>query len=280
MLSDPTPRLSVVGAGPGDPELLTLKGLRALQSAGAVLYDALVSEELLEFAPPSAVRIFVGKRRNFKKFTQDEINALIVEMAHAHGHVVRLKGGDPFVFGRGFEEMEYAEALGIPATYIPGISSSIAVPGLAGIPVTYRNLSRSFWVITATTSDGSLSPDIHTAAQSGATVVVLMGLAKLPEIAEIFRQAGKGDLPAAVLQNGSLPSAKNVFGTVDNIVQNLEKEKLGSPAVIVLGEVVNGSTDYGFRVNGLRVTGLDTLGIVSSGNPLTRNPQPVNPQPL
>ena len=238
MLSDPTPRLSVVGAGPGDPELLTLKGLRALQSAGAVLYDALVDEELLEYAPASAVRIFVGKRRNFKKFTQDEINALIVEMAREHGHVVRLKGGDPFVFGRGYEEMEYAQSYGIPATYIPGISSSIAVPGLAGIPVTYRNLSRGFWVVTATTSDGSLSPDISVAAQSDATIVVLMGLAKLAEIVGIFRQAGKGNLPAAVLQNGSLPSAKNVFGTVENIVQNVEKEEIKSPSVIVLGEVV------------------------------------------
>lgn len=238
MLSDPTPRLSIVGAGPGDPELLTLKGLKALQSAGAVLYDALVSEELLEYAPTPAVRIFVGKRRNFKKFTQDEINALIVEMAREHGHVVRLKGGDPFVFGRGYEEMEYARSYGIPADYIPGISSSIAVPGLAGIPVTYRNLSRSFWVITATTSDGSLSPDIYTAAQSDATVVVLMGLVKLPEIAAIFRQAGKGNLPAAVLQNGSLPLAKNVFGTVEEIVQNVEKEEIKSPSVIVLGEVV------------------------------------------
>ena len=238
MLSDPTPRLSVVGAGPGDPELITLKGLRALQSAGAVLYDALVSEALLEYTPDTAVRIFVGKRRNFKKFTQDEINALIVEMAREHGHVVRLKGGDPFVFGRGYEEMEYAQSYGIPATYIPGISSSIAVPGLAGIPVTYRNLSRGFWVVTATTSDGSLSPDISVAAQSDATIVVLMGLAKLAEIVGIFRQAGKGNLPAAVLQNGSLPSAKNVFGTVEDIVQNVEKEEIKSPSVIVLGEVV------------------------------------------
>ena len=264
MLSDSTPRLSVVGAGPGDPELLTIKGLKALQSAGAVLYDALVSEALLEHAPVSAVRIFVGKRRNFKKFTQDEINALIVELARQYGHVVRLKGGDPFVFGRGYEEMEYAQSYGIQATYIPGISSSIAVAGLAGIPVTYRNLSRSFWVITATTSDGSLSPDIQVAAGSDATIVVLMGLAKLPEIVEIFRQAGRGDLPVAVLQNGSLPSAKNVFGTVENIVQHIEKETLGSPAVIVLGEVVGLSEVgwfEGFGFEGLKVSGVKVSGL-------------------
>jgi len=238
MLSDPTPRLSVVGAGIGDHELLTLKGLKTLQSAGAVLYDALTNEALLEHAPATAVRVFVGKRRGFKTYTQEEINDLIVSLARQHGHVVRLKGGDPFVFGRGYEEMEYAQSYGIPAEYIPGISSSIAVAGLAGIPVTYRNLSRSFWVITGTTADGSLSPDIHVAASSDATVVVLMGVAKLPEIAAVFHAAGKGDLPVAVLQNGSLPSAKNVFGTVDTIVQQVDKENLGSPAVIVLGEVV------------------------------------------
>ena len=238
MSSERIPRLSVVGAGPGDPDLLTLKGLKALQSAGAVLYDALTNEALLQHAPPAAVRIFVGKRRGFKAFTQDAINALIVDLARQHGHVVRLKGGDPFVFGRGYEEMEYAQSYGVPAEYIPGISSSIAVAGLAGIPVTYRNLSRSFWVVTATTSDGSLSPDIQAAAQTDATVVVLMGLAKLAEIADIFSQAGKADLPVAVLQNGSLPSCKQAFGTVNNIVQQVEKESLGSPAVIVLGEVV------------------------------------------
>jgi len=160
--------------------------------------------------------------------------------------------------------MEYAQSYGIQATYIPGISSSIAVAGLAGIPVTYRNLSRSFWVITATTSDGSLSPDIQVAAGSDATIVVLMGLAKLPEIVEIFRQAGRGDLPVAVLQNGSLPSAKNVFGTVENIVQHIEKETLGSPAVIVLGEVVGLSEVgwfEGFGFEGLKVSGVKVSGL-------------------
>ncbi len=238
MSSEISPRLTLVGAGIGDPELLTLKGLRALQNAGAVLYDALVSEELLAYAPLEAPLVFVGKRRGYKAYGQDEINRLIVELARTHGHVVRLKGGDPFVFGRGFEEIEYAEAEGIPTEYVPGVSSAIAVAGMAGIPVTYRDLSRSFWVVTATTSDGSLSPDIRQAAASDATVVVLMGLSKLPEIAAEFEKAGKGKLPVAVLQNGSLPTAHSVFGTVKSIVQKVETEGIGSPAVIVLGEVV------------------------------------------
>lgn len=230
-------KLTIIGAGPGDPELLTIKGLHALQSADVVLYDALVNPVLLQHAP-NALQLYVGKRRAHKAYSQSEINHMIVEFVQTYGHVVRLKGGDPLVFGRGYEEMEFAQAYGIDTEYIPGISSSIGVPGLAGIPVTHRNLSRSFWVVTATASDGSLSPDIHLAAQSDATVVVLMGLLKLSEIAEIFQKIGKSALPVAVLQDGSLPTAKNVFGTVENIVEVVEKEEIRSPAVIVLGEVV------------------------------------------
>lgn len=230
-------KLTIIGAGPGDPELLTIKGLRALQTADVVLYDALVNPVLLKYAS-DALQIYVGKRRGYKSYTQLEINNMIVEFAQTHGHVVRLKGGDPFVFGRGYEEIEFAQAQGIDCEYIPGISSSIGVPGLAGIPVTHRNLSRSFWVVTATMSDGSLSPDIQHAAQSDATVIVLMGLSKLAEIVEIFQNNDKNELPVAVLQDGSLPTAKNVFGTVDSIIELAENERIGSPAVIVLGEVV------------------------------------------
>jgi uroporphyrin-III C-methyltransferase len=230
-------KLTIIGAGPGDPELLTIKGLRALQTADVVLYDALVNPILLEHAP-TALQLYVGKRRGHKSYSQSEINNMIVELAQTHGQVVRLKGGDPFVFGRGYEEMEFAQAHGIDCEYIPGISSSIGVPGLAGIPVTHRNLSRSFWVVTATASDGSLSPDIHLAAQSDATVVVLMGLNKLVEIVEVFQANGKSELPVAVLQDGSLPTARSVFGTVHSIVQQVDNEQLGSPALIVLGEVV------------------------------------------
>jgi uroporphyrin-III C-methyltransferase len=231
------PRLSLVGAGPGDPDLLTLKALKALQSADVLLYDALVNEALLDHAP-RAVRVFVGKRRGRQAFSQDEINAMAVLYANRYGHVVRLKGGDPFVFGRGFEEMAYAQERGLPVEYVPGISSAIAVPGLAGIPLTHRSASRSFWVLTATTADGSLSPELPAAAASDATVVILMGLARLAEIAAIFSAHGKGGLPVAVLQNGSLPDARDVAGTVDTIVEKVNDHALGSPAVIVLGKCV------------------------------------------
>ncbi len=232
------PRLTVVGAGIGDPDLITLKGVKALRLADVVLYDALVSEELLDYAPPSAVRVYVGKRRGTKAYTQDEINERIVMYAHRCGHVVRLKGGDPFVFGRGMEEMQFAQNQGIAAEYIPGVSSAIAAAGNAGIAVTLRGASRGFWTLTATTDTGELNPEIFTAAQTDATVVILMGLAKLADIAAAFAAAGKSDLPTAVIQNASLPQQHEIFGTVADIVAQVERFGLGSPAVIVVGEVV------------------------------------------
>lgn len=233
-----TPRLTVVGAGIGDPELITLKAIKALRQADVVLYDALVSEELLEYAPSGAARIYVGKRRQHKAFTQDEINELIVGYANDHGHVVRLKGGDPFVFGRGFEEMQYAQNHGVTAEYVPGISSAIAGVGAAGIPVTLRGASRSFWVLTATTDTGALNPEIWTAAQTDATLVILMGLAKIADIAAAFAAAGKNELPIAVIQNATLPSQKVIKGTMADIAAKVSEAGTGSPAIIVAGEVV------------------------------------------
>ncbi|MEN8798137.1 MAG: uroporphyrinogen-III C-methyltransferase, partial [Flavobacteriaceae bacterium] len=148
--------LSVVGAGPGDPELITLKAVKALQSADTVLYDALIDPELLNYAN-QAEHIFVGKRRGCYAFQQDQINRIIVQRARLGRHVVRLKGGDPFVFGRGAEEMEYASAHGVEVKVIPGISSAVAVPAAMNIPVTKRGASESFWVITGTTRDHRLS---------------------------------------------------------------------------------------------------------------------------
>lgn len=237
--AEKSPSLTVLGAGIGDPELLTIKGLRALQGADVVLYDALVDEALLEHAPAEAVRIFVGKRRAHKVYTQEEINQLIVECARNFGKVVRLKGGDPFVFGRGMEELEYAQAQGLEVAYIPGVSSAIAAAGLAGIAVTLRGASRGFWVLTATTDTGALNPEIHTAAQTDATLVVLMGLSKLPEIAAAYANIGKQSLPVAVIQNASLPNQKTLIGDVSNIAEKARTTGIGSPAVIVIGEVVN-----------------------------------------
>lgn len=232
------PKLTLVGAGPGDAELISLKGINALSSADVVLYDALVNTELLKYAPIHAKKIFVGKRKGKHSFTQDQINTLIVDYAFSHGHVVRLKGGDPFVFGRGYEEVEYADTFNIETQIVPGISSSVAVPALQRIPVTHRGSSESFWVIAGTTSNRKLSQDLVTAAQTSATVVVLMGLAKLEEISEIYRSFGKGDVPVAVIQDGSLPTENIAVGSIDTIVEEVKREKIKSPALIIIGEVV------------------------------------------
>ncbi len=230
-------KLSVVGAGCGDPDLITLKAIKALKSADVVLYDALANEELLEFAPV-ALKIFVGKRRGEQAFSQEKINEMIVENAKKHGHVVRLKGGDPFVFGRGREEMLFAESHGIETEYIGGISSAIAAAAAVGIPVTFRGASQSFWVITATTETGEISNDILQAAKTNATVVILMGLEKLEEITAIFSKENRQKTPIAIVQNATLPTQKSVFGEIENILEKVKISKIEPPAVIVIGEVV------------------------------------------
>ena len=233
------PKITLLGAGPGDPDLLTLKGVKALQTADVVLYDALTNEALLTHAPTNAIKVYVGKRSGEHSFAQDAINKLMVDYALNYGHVVRLKGGDPFVFGRGYEELDYADSYNIPVTVIPGISSSIGVPGLQQIPVTHRGLSESFWVITGTVSSGALSDDIYQAAKSNATVIILMGLKKLAEIVAIFKAEGKQNLPAAVVQNGSSDDEKLVVGTVSSILEISKREKIQAPALLIFGEVVS-----------------------------------------
>ncbi|MGY6558872.1 MAG: uroporphyrinogen-III C-methyltransferase [Nitritalea sp.] len=235
------PQVTLLGAGPGDPELMTLKGILALNKADVVLYDALVDPSLLAHAPQTAIKRFVGKRAGQASSSrQEDIQALCVEMALAHGHVVRLKGGDPFVFGRGHEEWEYIQAAGIAVRYIPGISSAIAVPGLAGIPVTKRGESESFWVITATKSDASLSRDIALAVHSTATVVILMGMRKIDKIAAHYRAAGSPDLPAAVLISGSTACSQVHAGSIVELAAKFSdssaREQAG-PGIILIGEV-------------------------------------------
>ena len=230
--------LTVVGAGPGDFELITLKGINALKSADVVLYDALVSTELLQYAP-HAEHIFVGKRKGCYAYQQEQINELIVSRAKSHGHVVRLKGGDPFVFGRGAEEMVYAAAHGVEVAMVPGISSALSVPASQNIPVTKRGAAESFWVITGTTKEHQLSEDVHLAAKSNATVVILMGMSKLGSIVELFKKEGKAQLPVAIIQNGTTPEEKIGIGTINTIEKEIERQKLTNPAIIIIGEVVS-----------------------------------------
>jgi uroporphyrin-III C-methyltransferase len=233
------PRITLVGAGPGDPELITMKGANALKDADVVLYDALVNEQLLDYAPANAIKIYVGKRSGEHSFAQNEVNKLMVNYALNYGHVVRLKGGDPFVFGRGFEELNYAAGYSIPAKVVPGLSSSISVPGLQQIPVTHRGLSESFWVVTGTTASGAISNDLYEAARSKATVVVLMGLNKLHDIVKLYKQEGKSKLPVAVIQNGSTDNEKLAIGIVDTIMEVVEEKGIKAPAILVFGEVVS-----------------------------------------
>lgn len=230
--------LTLVGAGPGDPDLITVKGIKAIADADVILYDDLANKSLLKYAQASVEQIYVGKRVGKHSHTQQSINELIVYFAKEKGHVVRLKGGDPFIFGRGYEEAEYVEQFGISSTVVPGISSAHAVPALQNIPLTSRGVSRSYWVITATTKEGDLPKDIYQAAQSDATVVILMGTKKLSEICSVYEKLGKKDEAIAIIQNGTLRNEKIVKGTIGNIVEKAIADHIKSPSVMVIGDVV------------------------------------------
>ncbi|AWV98600.1 uroporphyrinogen-III C-methyltransferase [Arcticibacterium luteifluviistationis] len=232
-----SPKLTLVGAGPGDPELITLKAIKALKSADVVLYDHLASQDLLEYAE-TAELVYVGKRGHKRGISQEQINELIVEKAFEKGHVVRLKGGDPFVFGRGVEEINFVTERGIPASYIPGVSSVNSI-GLSGIPLTDRNSADGYWVITGHKKDGSLSSDIALASQSNSTLVILMGMSKLAEIEAIFSSQERTNVPVAIIQHVSTQNEKLAIGTVGSLVALAEENELTNPAVIVIGEVVN-----------------------------------------
>ncbi|AIM59624.1 uroporphyrin-III methyltransferase [Cellulophaga lytica] len=238
MMLASTPKVSLVGAGPGSVDLITRRGFKVLQQASVVLYDALVSKELLNEIDIEIPKIYVGKRCGEHSFTQNDINKLIVKNAYAYGHVVRLKGGDPFVFGRASEEIEYVESFGIPVTVVPGVSSAISVPASQGIPVTRRGISSSFWVMTATKKDGSFSGDLTLAAKSSATLVILMGIRKFEEIVqEVAKQRNK-TTPFAIIQNGTLDKETCITGTLLNYKTVKKYINTALPGVIVIGDVV------------------------------------------
>ncbi len=230
------PKLTLVGAGPGDPELITIKGVKALQEADVVLYDALVDRELLEYAP-NAEHILAGKRAGKASVSQDTINRLIVEKALSQGHVVRLKGGDPFVFSRGFEEIEYARTYAIETQVVIGISSMMLL-GFYGIPLTCRGVNQSFTVLTATTSEGELSQEVLYAAEKAPTAIIFMGLRKLDQIATAYQDAGREDLPVAIISKGSLSEDHIVTGRVHDILEKSERQKIATPALLIFGEGV------------------------------------------
>lgn len=232
-----SPRLSLVGAGPGDPELISRKGYRLLQEADVVLYDALVSQELLDELPKSVHKVYVGKRCGQHSWTQGEINQFLVDCAFRYGHVVRLKGGDPFVFGRGHEELQFAQAYGIPVEVIPGISSAIAGPASVGIPVTHRGLSNSFWVVTATTRKHQISEDLKLAAQSSSTLVILMGTRKLSAIVQLVKKYRSPETPMGLIESATLPQARTILGCLGEIEELAIEKQFSAPGIIVIGEV-------------------------------------------
>ncbi|GGF81067.1 uroporphyrinogen-III C-methyltransferase [Wenyingzhuangia marina] len=233
-------KLTLVGAGPGDPELITLKGVRALKEADVVLYDALANEELLQYAE-NAEKIFVGKRRGMHKFIQEKIQELIVEHASQGKHVVRLKGGDPFIFGRGAEELKYVLEKGIDFEIVSGVTSAIAAPASYGISLTQRGVNESFRVITGTTSDLELSNDIEAAAKSNVTIVVLMGMSKLEKIVNAFIKQGKTEIPVAIIENGTKDIERLAIGNISTILEIINQKGLTNPSMIVIGETVKQS---------------------------------------
>lgn len=229
----------LTGAGPGDPGLITLSALEAIKRCDVIIYDRLASFQLLDYVREDCIQIFVGKAPGHHSKTQEEINQILVKYAKQYNCVVRLKGGDPFVFGRGGEEAEALREEGVPYEMIPGISSSIAVPEMAGIPVTQRGMSRGFHVLTGHTSDTSdtLTENFETLAKLEDTLVFLMGLSHLEQITNRLIYYGKEPAtPAAVIAGGTTGDEKTVRGTLRNICQKVEEEDIKSPAVIVIGK--------------------------------------------
>lgn len=229
----------LVGAGCGQADLITVRGLRLLRRCQILVYDDLIAEELLEEVPDSAQRIYVGKRGGRHSASQEEICRILIEKAREGYVVVRLKGGDPFVFGRGGEEMKALIEAGIPCEVVPGITSAVAIPAAAGIPVTYRGLSRSVHIVTGHTADTEdhLPRHLELLAKMEGTLVFLMGLGQLEQIAERLTQAGMSvDTPAAVISGGNSRCTAVARGTLGTIASETGKKNVQTPAVIVIGE--------------------------------------------
>jgi len=232
-------KLILIGAGPGATDLITLRSIRTLSTAQVILYDALVNTEILDFAPKNAIKICVGKRGGKPSFFQDKINQLIVSYALIYGEVIRLKGGDPFIFGRGLEEIIFAKKNGLETEVIPGISSATGLTALNQISLTHRGVADGFWVLTASKKENEFNEDLVLAAQSNSTIVILMGVNKLKEIVKVFETFGRNDTPVLIIQNGSTSQEKVLVSDVKSIQEKAKKENLESPAIIVIGEAVN-----------------------------------------
>jgi uroporphyrin-III C-methyltransferase len=232
-----TGRVILVGAGPGDPKLITVRGAEALGGADVVIFDRLASPALLDLAPAHAQRIYAGKEPGRAAMSQSEIDALLVERARDGATVVRLKGGDPFVFGRGGEEALACAEAGIPWEVVPGVTSAVAAPALAGIPVTHRDVARSFAVVTGSTAHGD-GVDLTALATATDTLVVLMAAGKLAATCAALIDGGRPPAePAAIVQWGGTPDQRSVVGTLEDLPALAAAVSIGPPATLVVGAV-------------------------------------------
>jgi uroporphyrin-III C-methyltransferase/precorrin-2 dehydrogenase/sirohydrochlorin ferrochelatase/uroporphyrin-III C-methyltransferase len=235
-----TGRVFLVGAGPGDPDLLTVKALRLIRGAALVVYDRLVSPEIMALIPPEAERVYAGKALGNHHLVQDEINGLLLGLARSGRDVVRLKGGDPFVFGRGSEEALFLAANGVSFEVVPGISAAAGCSTYAGIPLTHRGLATGVRFVTGhLRDDSSLDLDWTRLADPDMTLAIYMGLQALPEIAAQLMAAGlPGDTPAAAIENGTTPRQRRVVGTLATLAGLAAGAGLQPPTLIVVGKVV------------------------------------------
>jgi uroporphyrinogen III methyltransferase/synthase len=238
----PPGKVWLVGAGPGDPGLLTLKGARALAACDVLVYDYLAAPAIVNLAPPDCEKIYVGKKAGAHTLTQDEITELIVTLGAAGRKVVRLKGGDVFVFARGGEEAQALRAAGVPFEIVPGITSAIAAPAYAGIPITHRDHNTSFSISTGHENPlkGTSTLDFAKLANPKQTIVFLMAMGNLAAIMDELRKNGiPGDKPVAIVREGTKPTQETLVATLDTIVAEVERTKFTAPAIVVVGEVVN-----------------------------------------
>lgn len=234
-------KVYLVGAGPGDPELITVKGLNCLRQADVVVYDRLVDESILNEAGPEAEKIYVGKAADHHTLEQELINQLLLKKAREGKVVVRLKGGDPFILGRGGEEAEALAANGIPFEVVPGVSSAVAVPAYAGIPVTHRGVASSFTIVTGHKASGGGEPRIvwEKLSTGTDTLVILMGIGNLANLVDLLiRNNRPPSTPVAVITHGTTRRQRCVTGTLQDIVAKVRSERLEAPSVIVVGDVV------------------------------------------
>jgi len=234
-------KVYLVGAGPGDPGLFTLKGKALLEAADVVVYDALVSPPILSMINPKAQLLPAGKRRGYHSLSQAEITQLLIELAQTHATVVRLKGGDPFVFGRGGEEMSDLVAAGIPVEVVPGITAGVAVPAYAGIPLTHRELSSSVTFVTGHEAVGKYRPEVdwQAIARGSETIVIYMGVHNLPNIVKSLAGAGlAADTPIALVRWGTRPEQSELVATLATIEDEMQATGFAAPAIAVIGQVV------------------------------------------